>query len=113
MAYVTNLSTAPSTMLRWNSGYSWNGANWVAGGLGQAQAYTVAAYLATEIMNAGAGTSLQKDLSYSLWGLFDAGDSGGPFLGSYLPSADLTAAQGLLRDAETQVAALHLTPGVP
>lgn len=108
--YETNLSTVPSSLLRWNSGFSWNGTQWVAGGLDQSTAYTVAAYLATAIMNAGSGTSLQKDLSYALWGLFDAGDSAGPFKGGFIGNPDLANAQQLLRDAETAVQTQNLHP---
>jgi hypothetical protein len=103
-AYVTNLSALPSGLVRWNSGFSWNGSTWVAGGLSQTQAYTVAAYLATEIMNAGSGTTLQKDLSFSLWGLFDAPT---PF--QAITNPDNANAQQYLRDAENAVKTLGLT----
>jgi len=109
--YQTNLSSVPSSLLRWNSGYSWNGSHWVAGGLDQSTAYTVAGYLATSIMNAGSGTPLQEDLSYALWGLFDAGDAAGPFQGGFISNSDLASAQQLLRDAETAVQTQNLHPG--
>lgn len=106
-AYVTNLSTIPSSLLRWDGGYGWNGSAWTKS-LDQSTAYTTAALLATQILQAQ-DTTLQKDLSYALWGLFDAGDPNGPFLGSFIQgTADLTNAQQLLRDAESTVQNQHL-----
>ena len=89
-AYVTNLSDVPSTTtppLKWNGGY---------GGLDKSQAYTVAAYLATEIMTSGDNIPRQQDLSFALWGLFDAGDSPDPLLYT-------SAAGTLLQEAITYV----------
>jgi hypothetical protein len=107
-ADVTNLATIPSDLLKWDGGYSWDGSTWTKS-LDQSMAYTTAAYLATEILQASTAT-VQEDLSYALWGLFDAADPVGPFKGSYLQGTpDLTAAQQLLRDAESVVQNQHLT----
>lgn len=107
-AYVTNLSTGPLTFLKWQGYYSWDqGQNkWVFNS-DQATGYTVAAYLATKILQAQDATS-QEDYSYALWGLFDAGDPQGPFLGDYLKGTpDFAAAQDLLRKAESEVQNQH------
>jgi len=114
-AYATNLSTIPSSLLRWSNGYQKVNNAWVDT-LSQSTAYTVAAYLATEILNLNstphetqAQLLQQEQLSYAMWGLFDGGSSTGPFVGGFLNSTDLQAAEGDLTDAETQVAALGLT----
>jgi hypothetical protein len=68
-ANVTSLSSlTPGTT---NGELKW--ANATVGGvtLTQAQAYTVAAYLAGEILTSVAGSAAQEDLSYAMWGLFD------------------------------------------
>jgi hypothetical protein len=66
--YVTSLSSVPSSgddkTLKWAGAGSDTG-------LTQVQAYTVAAYLDLEILNAPAASTQQEELSYALWDLFD------------------------------------------
>lgn len=107
--YQTNLSSLVSgnTVVppKWSSGYSEPTlGNLIAGGLNQATAYTVAAYLATEIVDATPGSQNQEDLSFAMWALFDGGTA---FSG--LSGSDLTGAEQDLMTAETQVSTLGLT----
>jgi hypothetical protein len=114
---ATNLSSLPtSTTLPsgvkvplWSSGYSemLSGSTYTltAGGLSQATAYTVAAYLGTEILNAAAGSQNQQDLSFAMWTLFDGNT---PL--TYLSGTDLTGAEGDLLSAENAVKLDGLTP---
>jgi hypothetical protein len=131
-ANVTQLSTVTSnspTYLQWSgpttanftvegTTYSWS--------LNQAQAYTVAAVLATEILTSATGSTTQKDLSYALWELFDPIGTGGAFNSSdpgvvpwlegttsqqttpYL--SDLSAASQDIVNAMTTVTSDGLTP---
>jgi len=82
--YVTQLSNVPAsgdTTLKWNganSGYTGSTLDMVDGyswSFNQSQAYTVAAYLVLQIINANnssAPAQQQEDLSFALWELFDA-----------------------------------------
>jgi PEP-CTERM motif len=72
--------------------------------------YTVAAYLATEIMQAQAAGNVtaEGDLSYALWGLFDS-LSGGPLSGSWVTGTDLTNAISDLSAAINAVTTEGLT----
>jgi hypothetical protein len=78
-AYVTSLSSVasestPDTYLKWltapSSTVTVDGLN-----LTQAEAYTVAAVLAVDILNAPTGSQQQEDLSFSMWELFDYSDA--------------------------------------
>jgi len=75
--------------------------------------YTVAAYLATEILEAQQASDLtaEGELSYALWGLFDSGTSSSdPFGGSFITGTTLTDAENDLTAAQTYVSANNLTP---
>jgi len=85
-AYVTSLSSvaaegSPDTILKWLTGVTPEAATETLTfgattyTLNQAQAYTVAAVLAVDIMNAPTGSQQQQDLSFSLWELFDYSDA--------------------------------------
>ncbi len=100
-AYMTDLSGVDSSsVVKWKSGSA-------GFGLTEDQAYTVAAYLGTEILGAVAGSQNQQDLSYALWGLFD------PAAFSYLTSSgysgDASTAQTDVQNAITYVANHGLT----
>jgi hypothetical protein len=86
-AYITSLSNVPTsgdTYLKWSGAYSGpdsnhagqgftvDGNNYPGWNLNQQQAYTVAAYLQTEILASASGSTQQEDLSFALWELFDA-----------------------------------------
>jgi hypothetical protein len=116
-AYVSSLSNLPSSPPQYSSG--------MVGGdlLNQSQAYTVAAYLAAEILQTNQSTSSGQeaagDLSYALWGLFDPAvftdqnnGLGGSCTLSFgcLSSGDLTAAENDLAGALTAVNTMNLNP---
>lgn len=94
---------------------------WVGNtGLSQEQAYTVASYLADEILEQTPGSMQAQDLSYAMWALFDPAvfidqnnGSGGtctlPNGEGCLGSTDLGAAETDLSNALTAVNSLHLT----
>jgi hypothetical protein len=68
-AYQTSASSLTSSA---TDGYlKWQGATVGAQTLNQAQAYTVAAVLAVDILSSATGSQAQEDYSYSLWELFD------------------------------------------
>lgn len=73
--------------------------------------YTVAAYLATEIMQAQkqGNVTAEGDLSFALWGLFD-NLKGGPLSGSWVTGTDLTNAINDLNTAKLYVSNNNLTP---
>lgn len=73
--------------------------------------YTVAAYLATQIMQAQqqGNVTAQGDLSFALWGLFD-NLAGGPLSGSWVTGTDLTNAINDLNAAKSYVSTNSLTP---
>ena len=73
--------------------------------------YTVAAVLATEILQAQklGDVTAQGDLSFALWGLFDTA-AGGPLSGSWVQGNDLTNAKNDLAAARTLVTNQGLTP---
>jgi hypothetical protein len=102
-ANVTNLSQLSSTSpVQWTTGGE---SGSIGAGLdSEAQAYTVAAYLATEILNSGNTATQQEELSYALWGLFDPTALSATYLGS-----DLSAAQTYLNNAVTAVQSGNLT----
>jgi hypothetical protein len=128
-ANVTSLSSltpgTPDTILKWLTGangesatetLTLNGASYT---LNQAQAYTVAAVLAVEILSSGAGPA-QEDLSYAMWGLFDPtgttndlpNDLGAfTWLQYYGYNSDETIAVNDLQTAIKYVAANNLGPG--
>jgi hypothetical protein len=73
-AYVTSLSSLTSgTTLGYLNWLNTSGSTITVDGysLNQAKAYTVAAYLAGEILQSGVGSMAQEDLSFAMWGLFD------------------------------------------
>jgi hypothetical protein len=74
----------------------------------QALDYTVAAYLAVEIMQAKQQGNLAKQgaLSFALWGLFDPS----PLDGSWITGSALTSALNYLAAAKAAVTNLGLTP---
>jgi hypothetical protein len=76
--------------------------------------YTIAAYLAVEIMQAKAAGDVTKqgDLSFSLWGLFDptSVDPNGPLSGHWIAGTDLTNANQYLTEARNAVLTQGLTP---
>jgi hypothetical protein len=79
--------------------------------------YTVAAYLAVEIMQAKAAGDVTKEgrLSFSLWGLFDPTVYSptlgwGPLSGHWVTGSDLTYANQYLTDARNAVLSQGLTP---
>jgi hypothetical protein len=76
--------------------------------------YTIAAYLAVEIMQAKAAGDVNKEgeLSFSLWGLFDPTsiDADGPLSGSWITGTHLTNATTYLLEARNAVLAQGLTP---
>jgi len=77
----------------------------------QQSQYTVAAYLATQILHEQSlgHTTAQGDLSFALWGLFDTSLSG-PLSGGWVTGQDLTNAITDLSNAETYVSTHNLTP---
>lgn len=110
-AAATNLSslTVPSATVRWSAGWSYNTTSGWMQNLTQAQAYTAAAYLATQILQAAAAgnVTLQGYVSFALWSLFD-----GPVVASWLNQlggmTDLSNVLQYLSAAE--VAAQSLSP---
>ncbi len=76
--------------------------------------YTVAAYLAVEIMEAKWAGDVTKEgrLSFSLWGLFDptSVDANGPLSSHWVTGSDLTYANQYLADARNAVLTQGLTP---
>jgi hypothetical protein len=102
-AYETQLSSltsgTPDSTLKWLG----NGSTIAVDGqnLNQAQAYTVAAVLAVELLAAAPGSQVQQDLSYAMWGLFDpTGTSGDPGAFTWLSNANDTTDLG---NAETDL----------
>jgi hypothetical protein len=109
-AYATQLSSltsgTPDTTLRWLG----NGSTITVDGhtLDQAQAYTVAAVLAVDLLASAPGSEAQEDLSYAMWGLFDpTGTSSDPgaftWLSDYKDTTDLNNAETYLNNAVTYV----------
>ncbi len=74
--------------------------------------YTVAAYLATEILQATQQNNIQAegDLSFALWGLFDQSATTGPFDGQWVTGQDLINAKTDLSNAQSYVTNNHLAP---
>jgi hypothetical protein len=74
--------------------------------------YTVAAYLATEILQAQAqgDVTTQGELSFALWGLFDINPAG-PLGGTWITGQTLAHAQNDLQSAVNYVQTNNLTPG--
>jgi len=100
LAYVTDLSSINSTtnQLMWASG-GLSGS--IGSTLGEDTAYTVAAYLAMEIMTTAQGSGDQQVLSYAMWGLFDP--SAFTYLSNNGLGNDVTQAQNDITYAYTQV----------
>jgi hypothetical protein len=106
-AYATQLSTltsgTPDTELNWLG----NGSTITVNGktLNQAQAYTVAAVLAVDILTSSPGSQAQEDYSYALWGLFDPSGASGAFtqLNNAGDTTDLTKAEAYLNQAVSYV----------
>jgi hypothetical protein len=70
--------------------------------------YTVAAYLAIEIMNVDQSTTAGQvhagELSFAMWGLFDPiTDPAGPFSGHFVTGTNLTNAENDLKAAQAAV----------
>jgi len=110
-ASVTNLAslTTPSSKVRWNGGYSYDSVKGWQLTLNQAQAYTVAAYLASEIFAESqipgqAARDLQNDYSYAMWTLFDALDPVNSPVNALNGTGQLTNVENLLAAAESAVA---------
>jgi hypothetical protein len=94
---VSGASGTPDPYLKWLntplSTVTVDGVN-----LTQAEAYTVAAVLAVDILNAPTMSEQQEDLSYSLWELFDYSDASAALNGN---TTDQTNALSYLNAAVT------------
>lgn len=93
-ALAANSNALGSSLVKFDSNLS---------ALQQEQDYVAAAYLANQIFAAQTmgQTTLQGDLSFALWGIFDPTsiDANGPLSGNWITGADLTAAQAELANA--------------
>jgi hypothetical protein len=133
-ANVTQLSTVTSTsptgILQWPgttvADFTIPGGSTYLWSLNQAQAYTVAAVLATEILTSATASPAQEDLSFAMWELFDpigtgfASNSSDPGVVPWLEGttslqqtpdlSDLTAASNDVLSAINTVTNDGLTP---
>jgi hypothetical protein len=107
--------TAPNNNLKFDQSHSGDSAAQLAAQAAQQMFdYTVAAYLAIQILNAKSlgDTTKQGQLSFALWGLFDAADPNGPLSGHWVTGTNLTKATQYLADAKTAVTNGGLTPSL-